>query len=122
MLRQFLVAKIHRAVVTARDVDYPGSITIDRTLMDAAGILAWERVQVVDVNNGKRLETYVIPGEPDQGEIKLNGAAAHLVELGDKVIIMSYALMTSEELKDHCPKVVVVDEHNRITDVHEERL
>ncbi len=120
MYRQLLTAKIHRATVTARDIHYPGSITIDPLLTDAAGIVPWERVQVVDVNNGARLETYVIPGERGKGEIQLNGAAAHLVEVGDKVIVMAYGLFNDDEIKAHRPRVVIVDEVNRIVEIKDE--
>lgn len=108
-----LKSKIHRATVTQAEIDYIGSITIDETLMEAAGILEYEKVQVVDVDNGSRLETYVISGEPGSGIICLNGAAARCVEVGHKVIIMSYAVMTPEELRDNPPRVVFVDEDNR---------
>jgi len=120
MLRHLLTAKIHRATVTARDIHYPGSITIDPILTEAAGIVAWERVQVVDVDNGARLETYVIPGERGKGEIQLNGAAAHLVELGDKVIIMSYGFLKPEEVENHRPRVVIVGENNQIVEIKDE--
>ena len=93
MFLNMLKGKIHRATVVQAEIDYVGSITIDEELMEAAGILEYERVQVVDVNNGNRLETYVIAGERDSGMICLNGAAAKLVEVGDKVIIMCYARM-----------------------------
>ena len=108
-----LKSKIHRAIVTQAAIDYIGSITIDENLMEAAGILEYEKVQVVDVDNGSRLETYVISGEPGSGIICLNGAAARCVEVGHKVIIMSYAVMTPEELQENPPKVVFVDENNR---------
>ena len=114
MLRQMLLGKIHRAVVTGADVNYVGSITVDPVLLDAAGILPYERVQVVDVENGARLETYTIPGTPGKGEIQLNGAAARLVAVGDHVIIMAYATMTDEEAAAHRPKVVLVSEGNTI--------
>ncbi len=114
MLRQMLLGKIHRAVVTGADVNYVGSITVDPVLLDAAGILPYERVQVVDVENGARLETYTIPGTPGKGEIQLNGAAARLVAVGDHVIIMAYATMTDEEAAAHRPKVVLVREGNTI--------
>lgn len=114
MLRQMLLGKIHRAVVTAADLNYVGSITVDPVLLDAAGIVPWERVQVVDVENGNRLETYVIPGTPGQGEIQLNGAAARLVSPGDHVIIMSYGLLSAEEIATHRPQVVLVGENNTI--------
>ena len=115
MLRQFLIAKIHRAVVTKRDIHYVGSISIDPEIMKAVGILTWERVQVVDVDNGARLETYAIPGE--KGEIQMNGAAAHLVGLNDRVIIMTYGWLNEEEIASLCPRVAIMDEHNRVVEV-----
>ncbi|HSN75847.1 MAG TPA: aspartate 1-decarboxylase [Anaerolineae bacterium] len=114
MLRQMLLGKIHRAVVTGADVNYVGSITVDPVLLDAASILPYERVQVVDVENGARLETYTIPGAPGKGEIQLNGAAARLVAVGDHVIIMAYVMMSDEEAAAHRPKVVLVGEGNTI--------
>ncbi len=112
-----LKSKIHRAVVTQAEIDYIGSITIDEALMEAAGIYEYEKVQVVDVDNGSRLETYVISGARDSGIICLNGAAARCVNVGDKVIIMSYAVMSKEELKDNPPRVVFVDDDNKIARV-----
>ena len=112
-----LKGKIHRATVTAAEVDYVGSITIDRDLMDAAGILEYEKVAVADVINGSRLETYTIAGERGSGTICLNGAAARLVKTGDKVIIMAYAQMSQEEAKAFRPKVVFVDGKNAIKSV-----
>ena len=109
-----LGGKIHRATVTAADLNYVGSITIDQDLLDAAGICVNEKVQIVNNNNGARLETYTIPGERGSGVICLNGAAARLVQKGDIVIIMSYVLMGNEEAKNHEPKVVLVNEHNKI--------
>jgi aspartate 1-decarboxylase len=109
-----LLGKIHRAVVTGADVNYVGSITVDPVLLAAAGILPYERVQVVDVENGARLETYTIPGTPGQGEIQLNGAAARLVAVGDHVIIMAYVMMNDEEAAAHRPRVVLVGEGNTI--------
>ena len=114
MMLNMLKGKIHRATVTQAEVDYIGSITIDQDLMDAAGILEYEKVQVADVERGTRLETYVISGEPGSGVICLNGAAAHLVTPGDKVIIMCYAQMTPEEARESKPRVVFVDEDNKI--------
>ncbi|MDE6024463.1 MAG: aspartate 1-decarboxylase [Lachnospiraceae bacterium] len=114
MFLNMLKGKIHRATVVQAEIDYVGSITIDEELMEAAGILEYERVQVVDVNNGNRLETYVIAGERGSGMICLNGAAAKLVEVGDKIIIMCYAQMTAEEFKDNPPRVVFVDDNNKI--------
>ncbi len=114
MVLNMLKGKIHRATVTQAEVDYIGSITIDQDLMDAAGILEYEKVQVADVERGTRLETYVISGEPGSGVICLNGAAAHLVTPGDRVIIMCYAQMTPEEARESKPRVVFVDEDNKI--------
>ncbi len=114
MVLNMLKGKIHRATVTQAEVDYIGSITIDQQLMEAAGILEYEKVQVADVETGSRLETYVISGEPGSGVICLNGAAAHLVTPGDKVIIMCYAQMTPQEARENQPRVVFVDEHNKI--------
>lgn len=110
-----LKSKIHRATVVQAELNYVGSITIDETLMEAAGILEYEKVQIVDIDNGNRFETYVIAGEKDSGMICLNGAAARMVQTGDKVIIMCYAQMTPEEHKDNKPKVVFVDEKNHIS-------
>lgn len=109
---EMLKGKIHRATVTQAEVDYVGSITVDSKLLEAAGILEYEKVQVVDVDNGNRLETYTIAGEWGSGVICLNGAAARCVEVGHKVIIMSYCTMDVEEAKNHKPKVVFVDEKN----------
>ncbi|WP_455950338.1 aspartate 1-decarboxylase [Eubacterium sp.] len=112
-----LKSKIHRATVVQSELDYVGSITIDEELMEAAGIYEYEKVQIADVNNGNRFETYVIAGEKGSGMICLNGAAAHMVNIGDKVIIMSYAQMTTDEIKDNKPKVVFVDDDNKISRV-----
>lgn len=117
MLLTMLKGKIHRAVVTQAELDYVGSITIDEQLMEAAGIQEYERVQVVDVDNGQRLETYAIAGERNSGVICLNGAAARLVAPGDKVIIMAYALMQPEEARAFRPSVVFVDSCNRVVRV-----
>lgn len=114
MLLTLLKGKIHRAVVTQAELEYVGSITIDEQLMEAAGIQEYERVQVVDLDNGQRLETYAIAGERKSGVICLNGAAARLVQPGDRVIIMAYALMQPEEVRRFRPKVVFVDSSNRI--------
>lgn len=108
-----LKSKIHRATVTQAELQYIGSITIDEALMEEAGIFEYEKVQVVDIDNGARLETYVIAGERNSGIICLNGAAARLVSVGDKVIIITYAQMTPEELKENPPRVVFVDENNK---------
>lgn len=114
-----LKSKIHRATVKQAEIDYVGSITVDPVLMEAAGILEYEKVAVVDVTNGARLETYTIAGEPNSGMICLNGAAAKLIEKDDIVIIMAYAQMESEEAKEFRPKVVFVDGDNKITSVKE---
>lgn len=114
MFRTMLGGKIHRATVTEADLNYVGSITVDQDLLDAAGICVNEKVQIVNNNNGARLETYTIPGERGSGVICLNGAAARLVQKGDIVIIMSYVLMSNEEAKKHEPKVVLVNEKNKI--------
>ena len=112
-----LKGKIHRATVKQAEVDYVGSITIDEDLMDAAGIIEYEKVQVADVTSGSRLETYVIAGERGSGTICLNGAAAHLVTVGDKVIIMCYCQMEAAEAKDFQPHVVFVDDDNHVSRV-----
>lgn len=117
MLVNMLKGKIHRAVVKQAELNYVGSITIDPVLMEAAGILEYEYVQIADVENGNRFETYTIAGEPDSGMICLNGAAARQVSVGDHVIIMCYAQMTPEEAREHKPNVVFVDESNKIAQV-----
>lgn len=106
-------SKIHRATVTDADLHYEGSISIDSELVEAANMLPNEKVQVLDINNGERFETYVIPVEAGSGEICLNGAAARKVEIGDLVIIISYALMDYETAKKNTPQIVKVDENNR---------
>lgn len=112
---QLLKSKIHRVTVTEARLDYIGSITIDRALMEAAGIYEGERVFIVDNNNGERFDTYVIPGERESGEICLNGAAARKVQPGDVIIIMAYAMMTPEEAQTFKPKVIFpVTETNRL--------
>ena len=110
-----LKGKIHRATVRQAELDYVGSITVDPELLEAAGILEYEKVAIVDINNGSRFETYTIAGEPGSGMICLNGAAARCVSQGDKIIIMCYAEMTPEEAKEHKPKVVFVEDNNKIT-------
>jgi len=110
-------SKIHRAVVTEANLNYMGSITIDEALIEAAGILPNEKVQVVNNNNGARFETYVIRGPPDSGVICLNGAAARLAQPGDIVIIIAYAIMDSSEAKSYSPTVVMVDGGNKITEI-----
>lgn len=112
-----LKGKIHRATVTQAELDYVGSITIDTDLLEAAGILEYQKVAVVDVTNGARLETYTIAGDRGSGMICLNGAAAKLINKGDTVIIMAYADMSEEEARSYRPKVVFVDKENKITSV-----
>lgn len=114
MQRVMCKSKIHRATVTGADLNYVGSITIDPELMKAAELLEYEQVHVVNINNGARFETYVIPGTPGEGEICLNGAAARLAHAGDKVIIISYGQYDEEELAEFRPAFVFVDEENRI--------
>ncbi len=117
MLRYMLKSKIHRAVVTQADLGYVGSITIDKDLMEAADIVANEKVTIVNNNNGERFETYVIEGEPGSKIICLNGAAARLVQKGDVVIILTYTLLEDEECATHKPKLVFVNEDNEIQKV-----
>ena len=116
MFKTFLGGKIHRATVTGANLNYVGSITVDVDLLEAAGIDINEKVQIVNNNNGERFETYNIAGRRGSGEVCLNGAAARLVQKGDVVIIMSYVLLSTDEIKTHLPKVVLVDERNQITD------
>ena len=111
---EMLQGKIHRATVTQAALDYVGSITIDEALLEASSIREYQKVQVVDVNNGNRLETYTIAGERNSGIICLNGAAARYVSQGDKVIIMAYSSYSQDDLKDYKPKVVFVDDNNKI--------
>lgn len=115
-------SKIHRATVTQAELNYVGSVTIDRDLIDAAGLRVYEQVDVLDINNGARFTTYVIEGERGSGTICLNGACARLAAVGDLVIIVSYAQMTPEEADKHRPRSVHVDAQNRITDVVNEAL
>ena len=114
MMRIMMKSKIHRATVTQADLDYVGSVTLDAALMEAADLLEGEQVAIVDITNGARIETYVIPGERGSGMIGINGAAAHLVHPGDLVIIMSYAVLSDAEARALKPRVVHVDGHNRI--------
>ena len=117
MFLTMLGGKIHRATVTEADLNYVGSITVDQDLLDAAGICVNEKVAIVNNNNGERLETYTIPGERGSGVVCLNGAAARLVQKGDIVIIMSYVMLSEPEIAAHEPKVVLVDENNKIRNV-----
>ena len=114
MFVKLLKSKLHRARVTDAKLDYPGSIAIDSALIEAAGLLPYESVLVADLNNGNRLETYVVPAEAGSGEIVVLGAAVRLVQPGDVVIILSFGFFTPEEAKKFKPKVVVLDENNRI--------
>ena len=117
MTIKMLKAKIHRATVTQAELDYVGSITVDMDLLEQAGILEYEKVQIVDVNNGSRFETYTIAGEEGSGMICLNGAAARMVQTGDKIILMAYAQVTPEEASELRPTVLFVDEKNKVTKV-----
>lgn len=114
MMLTMFKGKIHRATVTEANLNYMGSVTIDKRLMDAAGILPGEKVHIVNNNNGNRFETYVIEGAPDSGVICLNGAAARLVHVGDTVIIIAYSIMAESEARSYVPKVVMVDADNKI--------
>ncbi len=113
MKRTMMHGKIHRATVTDANINYVGSITLDPDLIEAAGMLPFEQVHVVDIDNGARFETYFIEGTRGQGEVVLNGAAARLVQKGDKVIVIAYAEMSDEEARAYKPKVVLVDDANR---------
>lgn len=115
MMITMLKGKIHRATVVQAELDYVGSITVDADLLDAAGILEYEKVQIVDVDNGNRFETYTIAGKRGSGLICLNGAAARCVQVKDKIILMAYCEIDNEEAKSHKPKVVFVDEDNKIS-------
>lgn len=123
MFLTMLKSKLHRATVTDANLNYVGSVTIDEDLMDASNLIEGEKVQVVDINSGSRFETYVLTGERGSGVICLNGAAARLVQPGDLVIIMAYAMMTPEEASQYTPSVVVVGEGNKIvTQISKEKL
>ena len=122
MLLTMFKSKLHRATVTEANLNYVGSITIDKTLLDAANILPGEKVQIVNNNNGARLETYTIEGPKDSGVICLNGAAARLVQPGDNVIIIAYAQMDSEEAKTFKPAVVFVDDDNKIIEMSDHEI
>lgn len=120
MLRTMMKAKIHRARVTEANLNYVGSVTIDADILDKVDILPHEKVQIVNNNNGARLETYVIPGERGSGIVCLNGAAARLVQKGDRVIIITYALIENEKLATFKPKVAIMDENNKIEQLIEQ--
>ncbi|HIS54178.1 TPA: aspartate 1-decarboxylase [Candidatus Galligastranaerophilus gallistercoris] len=117
MLQEFLFAKIHRATVTDANLNYVGSITIDKTLLEASGIKVNQKVDILNVNNGERFHTYVIEGKENSGQICLNGAAARKVQKGDTVIIVAYALLDEQEQKTFKPKVVHVDSNNKISSI-----
>ena len=119
--RKFLTAKIHRATITGADVDYIGSITIDRDLIEKVGILPLEEVEVWDVTNGARFSTYCLPGERGSGVVRINGAAAHLAHKGDRVIVAAYGHLDGKNLGTHVVKVVVPDENNHIEQAFEYR-
>ncbi|KAB7672954.1 aspartate 1-decarboxylase [Bacillus sp. B1-b2] len=122
MYRTMMNGKIHRATVTEANLNYVGSITIDEDILDAVGMVPNEKVQIVNNNNGARLETYIIPGERGTGTICLNGAAARHVQVGDIVIIISYCMISNEELSKHQPKVAIMDENNRIKSLLHQEL
>jgi len=118
MRRIMFKSKVHRATITEANLHYEGSLTLDSLLMEAAEILPYEQVSVLNINNGERFETYVIPGEPGSGVVCLNGAAARKGHVGDRVIIITYAEMTDEEARHHHPTVVLVDESNAIVEIN----
>lgn len=115
--RTLLSGKIHRAKVTLADLDYVGSVSIDEDLLDASGICEWEKVAILDVTNGARLETYAIGAPRGSGEVCINGAAAHLVQPGDIVIILSYVEVEEEYVGSHSPKIVLVNSENKISEI-----
>jgi aspartate 1-decarboxylase len=118
MLREMLHGKLHRAVVTACRLDYPGSLTVDLALIERAGMLVHQKVQVLNCNNGIRLETYLIPGERGRREVIVNGAAARLAMAGDRVIVAAYGLCSEEEARALAPRVLVLDERNQVAAEH----
>lgn len=120
MQREVLRGKIHRATVTEADLDYEGSLTVDATLMEAAGLAPYEKIDVYNVTNGNRFSTYLIEGARGSGTICVNGAAAHLATKGDRIIITGYGMIAEGDLADHRPRVVLVDEKNRIREVARE--
>ncbi len=117
MNREMFKSKIHRATVTMAELYYEGSITVDKDLLDEAGILPFEKVQIVNINNGARLETYTLEGEAGSGIICLNGPAARLGAVGDEIIIITYSQMSDEEAKKHKPRIILVDKQNKISQV-----
>ena len=120
MQRTFLKSKIHRAVVTQAELNYEGSLTIDMDLLEAAEMSVLEKVSVVNINNGERFETYIIPGERNTGIICLNGAAARKVVVGDRIIIMTYCNLNENEIANHKPTIVIVDDNNNIKQITRE--
>lgn len=116
MLSEFLFSKIHRATVTDANLEYVGSITIDEKLMEAAKLREWQKVEILNINNGERFQTYVIKGVQNSGQICINGAAARKAQKGDKIIIVSYVQLTPEEEKGFKPTIVIVDENNKIVE------
>tara|TARA_X000001036_G_C20251427_1_gene632323 strand:- start:121 stop:498 length:378 start_codon:yes stop_codon:yes gene_type:complete len=119
---EMLKGKIHRATVTEADLNYVGSITLDQNLMDAAGFKEFEKVGVLNITNGNRIETYVIKGEKNSGQVCINGAAAHLINTNDLVIIVSYCQLSETEIKNHKPKIVHVDSNNHLITLSSEEL
>ena len=117
-----LKGKIHRATVTEADLDYRGSLTLDEDLMDAAGLKEYEKVQVLDITNGNRIETYIIQGERGSGKVCINGAAAHLIHVDDLVIILSFCQLSNEESLSHNPKIISLDKDNRVCPIYTEEL
>lgn len=117
MTREMFRSKIHRATVTMSELYYEGSITIDKELLEASGILVYEKVQVVNVNNGSRLETYTLEGPAGSGMVCLNGPAARLGAVGDEIIIISYSQMSEEEAAEHKPRIVIVDKQNKVKEI-----
>lgn len=118
MLQEFLSSKIHRATVTDANLNYVGSVTIDEDLLRASKIKEWQKVDILDVNNGERFHTYVIKGESGSGQICLNGAAARKVQKGDKVIIIAYGLYNPDEMTNYKPNIVIVNDENQIVECH----
>jgi len=114
MLRQVLISKLHRATVTECDINYNGSIKIDEALLTASGMREFERVEIFNITNGARFSTYIIVGEPNSGTISINGAAARLVQPGDKVIILNYGMLDEKEMAELQPRIVVLNEQNRV--------
>lgn len=114
MQRTMLLSKIHRAIVTQRDLNYVGSITIDQNLLDASGMKEFERVEIFNISNGNRFSTYILAGEANSGIIGVNGAAARLVSIGDKIIIVNYAQMTEEEITNYKPTIIIVEDEENL--------